>query len=1064
MTARAPASTGAAPSTGVARSRILESLIAATEANPNGRKRLLGPDVNYGRELLVALARVTGGWIGWEAVNLRGIAEELAFVTLAERDLRIGSDIEIGALVDHALANAIETDRVGARFAALRNGLGFRRAVRDAVLELRTGGIAAARLRTATQSGAPAYDLAAVLELYEQELASAKLADPALVFGVAQEAFDREAPFVLSGETYIAPAAFTVGLPSKLVERLLAHGAKVIGGDRPQGVEQPRGVLSERESADPPASLLAWAGGTEMPGTGEPINNVPVTTDMFAAATPSEELREVFRRVVAEGLRWDEVEIVATDTDTYGIALDALTQRLGVGATMLHGVPLERTRLGRALERWLGWLEDGLPADTLRQSLEAGELALSDASLPPSALARELRRLQIGWGRERYLRALLRLDKSREAPEVERRDDETAEAFAERVEYRRRVSADLYALLERLMEAVPALVPERGVEATVYSTTAALAGATLRWLALVDVHGQAEEQTALRLRTRLEQIERIDDPDMTFANALAALRDALADLRSWPYLTSDRKPWSASGGMVHLMDIAHAGTTGRPRVFIVGLDANRAAGSGAPDPFLTDALRTALGTDALATSVDRRAQRAWSLGAALASLRGRVTLSYAARGSLDEREAGPSSVLLQTLRLLEGDASLAFEKLREHLRPPASAVPHAISRIDARDVYLSAIADGPLLLDGLALVRAAFPMLDAGLLASEERDEAKATPYNGLVKLAAPVLDPTRDGARAISPSGLELLATCPLAWFYRYGLYLRAPQDPEYDAERWLDEMQRGTLLHSVFEEFARRYQGRQHDIAREAALLEILAIVNNEIAQWRELVPPPGESVFETEAEELRQAARAFLDMERVQVASGDDGEWWQLEVTFGENGERSTYALSDGRVLPVRGRADRVDRMPDGSLRVIDYKTGRSARFRDRKQGHFAGGRRLQPAIYAGVLAQLLRQPVSRFEYRFPTGRGGNDIIGYDGVLLAEAQPIIERILELVSNGAFLPTDDPNDCKYCEHQEICRASRDDWGAVESPRAEWAKEHASEIALYRPMLRNRQRTGDGR
>ena len=60
-------------------SRLLDALASVTHEFPTQRKRLIGPDVNFGRELLLALAQRTGGWIGWEAENLRGIARELAW-------------------------------------------------------------------------------------------------------------------------------------------------------------------------------------------------------------------------------------------------------------------------------------------------------------------------------------------------------------------------------------------------------------------------------------------------------------------------------------------------------------------------------------------------------------------------------------------------------------------------------------------------------------------------------------------------------------------------------------------------------------------------------------------------------------------------------------------------------------------------------------------------------------------------------------------------------------------------------------------------------------------------
>jgi len=101
-------------------------------------------------------------------------------------------------------------------------------------------------------------------------------------------------------------------------------------------------------------SLLAWLSAFDLPSTDDPrLDPDCAHVDLFAAASPSHELREVCRRIVMDGHRWDDVEIVTTDVDTYGIALDALCQQLGIGATMLHGVPLARTRLGRALDRRL---------------------------------------------------------------------------------------------------------------------------------------------------------------------------------------------------------------------------------------------------------------------------------------------------------------------------------------------------------------------------------------------------------------------------------------------------------------------------------------------------------------------------------------------------------------------------------------------------------------------------------------------------------------------------------------------------------------------------------------
>jgi hypothetical protein len=291
--------------------RCLSALEQLTSDHPTDRKLLLAPDINYARELLFALARRTGGWIGWEAATLRNIADELAFVALGATDHRAASDVETTAMVSAALDAAIVAGAVSTAFAELSSGLGFRAAVRDALLELRTAGV------------------------------------------------NRR------------------GLPGRLFERLVARGAQLLFSEAIIGLTAPE-HLSEAAVASPPASsevssALSWIHAPHaLPG------DAACHLDLFHAATPGDEIREVLRRVLGENLPWDAVEIVATDPDTYGMALDALCQRVDLQVSLLAGIPLARTRIGRALERWFVWLADGLPADVLRTALEATELKLPE--------------------------------------------------------------------------------------------------------------------------------------------------------------------------------------------------------------------------------------------------------------------------------------------------------------------------------------------------------------------------------------------------------------------------------------------------------------------------------------------------------------------------------------------------------------------------------------------------------------------------------------------------------------------------------------------------------------
>jgi ATP-dependent helicase/nuclease subunit B len=164
----------------------------------------------------------------------------------------------------------------------------------------------------------------------------------------------------------------------------------------------------------------------------------------------------------------------------------------------------------------------------------------------------------------------------------------------------------------------------------------------------------------------------------------------------------------------------------------------------------------------------------------------------------------------------------------------------------------------------------------------------------------------------------------------------------------------------------------------------------------------------------------------------------------------------------VIAVKGIIDRVDELPDGGLRVVDYKTGGNYQCRKNpKAGPFNGGRQLQPAVYASVSTSVLGGTVTSFEYRFPTEKGGGEVIAYDRAELADAREIIASLLGQVQRGEFVPTDDKSDCSYCDYRPICRVDRGEH-ATSSPRADWAAEHGPELPVYQVMRRLRGKAAE--
>jgi hypothetical protein len=1035
---------------------LVDALARIARRHPIGRKLVISQTFGGGRELLRRLSLEGSGWIGFEVVTIAPLAFQLAREGMDRASLRAMDAFDETALLDESLDAALLTERRGlGKFA---EGVGFRARVHSVITALRLSGIGPKELdRARLADWSKRLFLLRVLECYERLLGQRRFADTASVLRLALTSLENHGyrmPDTLGAEiVVIVPGVSTRGLSGQLLAALQARDAKVLETDPVVGLDVPDSVLWNRHSDGSAHSYLfapAQMAGDPLQKAGDgpqaaddlqPLANdrSPSELELFHAASITDELREVIRRVAERGFAWDQVEIVTPDPAAYGSALHALSSQLGVPVTYAVGLPVERTRPGRVVHAYMDWIEGGFQASPIRRLLEAGDLRPGRTRLyhAPAELARRFRGLRIGWGRKRYrsqIRAALA-----GLEEGGPRKRESAETFE-----RRRAQAEgelkaLRSILFPALKATPA-IPDRMGEDGAPVSPAELARGLRAFLRRAPRGDGADLSARERINHVLERVEATLRRRTDFRAAATVLRRHLKLKVRAPGprgLDDPGAPWSSEGGHVYLSDMEHGGYTGRPEVFVVGADAEHLPGSGTQDPVLLDSDRRVLG-EGLPTSSELLRERIFRFAAFFARLRGaRVTLSYRAWDAAQARSIGPSPVLLAALRLQRRDAHLTFRDLYETLGRVVCRVPRAGRLpLDSDDVWMAGLGSGEVMRSGVDHVRAAFPGLNAGLSLFLERSEGVPGPAHGVIKARPQEFDPRKNPSLVVSASRLEDLGACPLRYLHRSVMRIYPPDDPELDPDRWLNPLSRGGLLHEVFETSLRKARARK--LKMEEPGFEALAVqtLGSCVERLRAEVPVPGEGALRRELVTLEEDVRSFVRMVRQRGAP-----WVALELAFGIGDDDPVLLELEQGQLRLSGAIDRVDENLQG-VHVVDYKTGMPWGM-EGGSGTFDGGRRLQHALYAHAAEQRLGGTVVSGEYHYPTRRGENQAFVYDRLRLAGVGALLDLMLDTVASGSFVPTEHADDCRFCDYADVCRTRQARFGKVVSPLAEWSEQH---------------------
>jgi hypothetical protein len=375
----------------------------------------------------------------------------------------------------------------------------------------------------------------------------------------------------------------------------------------------------------------------------------------------------------------------------------------------------------------------------------------------------------------------------------------------------------------------------------------------------------------------------------------------------------------------------------------------------------------------------------------------------AARARFDDLLQLPAQEISASTFTLEDDAIVAPSPFVDHVARAGLDIHRPATPPFVRIFEHEALSLRPLRLDVVATA-------SGGWLARRvSRTAGAEAQFHGAV------------GARAAlvyAVSHVERYLECPFKYFAAQVLRL----EEEREDESGLTPLERGQLLHGVFEAFYLAWDARGRSGVSTGDLEEALQLFE-QVAEEQLLALPEGDRALERtyllgSAASPGLAERAFAVEIEQGIGVVERLLEHELEGPF-------TFEGSEGqRRVQVRGKVDRIDLLADGTMRVIDYKLGRAPK----------PTRALQLPIY-GICAQ--QDLEARRGRRWPIARAGyvafkekNAFVelgsrsGSVDAALGEGQARFLDTVARIERGEYPPDpDEPWTCTRCGFPHVCR-----------------------------------------
>lgn len=987
----------------------LQGLADICRKHPFDEKVLFVPSYSIGHQIGEHVARSGAPWINLRWTTTSGYAQRLLFLELSARNLRYINPQERHSIIEQLFrANGSQ----GRYFKRAAETPGIISCLTKAIHDIRMAGLDHKTIDPeAFIVREKGEELVWLLTSYEGHLEENDLIDHPGLLRMSLEKLEHEHRSS-NHNIFVTLSDFPLTELEKRMIRLAGGKTlRILDHTRPENLKGPARFfpLTPKPAENPKQpkkniELLPWI--FDPRNAPRPFKDDSVS--LYRALGESNEVREVFRRILKGGIPWDDVEIIVTTTDPYFPLLYEIAASLEIPTTFAGGLPVTYSRPGRALLLYLHWLAEDFQEAHFRGLISNGLLDLEkqpfDGERPPEVRAAALlREAAIGWGSGRYLSRLKKLSHS----EAEVMAQEPAESEAEAKAKEKRVKNIIWLthFVKSVLDITPATHPDEVIASDdLYRSALLFLKNFCRTASELDGSAKAS------LTDLIESLLEAKPFNLPLQEAIERLMKTITTLSVGH---STPKP-----GFVHVAHYRSGGCSGRGQTFVLGLGQERFPGALLQDPVILDVEREHLG-GTLVPAGEMLHESVYMMAKLLGSLQGNVTLSYTCRDLREDRETFPASVLLGTYRVITGNHEGDYSDLKEFLGQPVGFIPDKeMVPLNDWEWWLTKKEIRP----GPKPVYASYSSLYQGDRAEAERTKETLSEYDGLITNIEGAWHPFSKDV-VLSCSRLEELARCPFAFFLHSVLGLEPLEEQERDYGRWLDPLRRGTLLHTIFYRFMKTLKTRYERPNLTEHLELMKEITQEEIEKLKNDVPCASEIVFQKEVSEIMETLPIFLRHEEERC---QDVEPLFFELAFGmDRHEPIPIPFKGKAAFRLRGKIDRIDRCGEHLYEVWDYKSGGISSYKE--HGYVDGGKQLQHALYAVAAETILRQEydakakVIRGGYLFPTMRGEGRRIAKE-LDKDRLDGALEQLFTLLGRGLFPFSYEKRHCAYCHYVCVC------------------------------------------